>query len=384
MPKDQQNSAFQFTAGSPDTAETPLRRSRSSGFIGRKGSPAKRPRPAAESAERSPVVEDSPNVKFDPKDWSDIGPQAFIPRPSERTQVSPTRNARSTLKKSTTSRPASNTRHPTVSDEVEEPAANANIKPTRSRTSGVGGVDSPLAMDIDSPPRTMFSTPTQPAARARAMPVEPSKPEWRAGKPSEGKAKVDAASAGTRSTLKPTTGGSEDTDEFRATLSELKNVPPFVPQGTGLSSIGDLKSSLPHTSLPSENIPIKPERKQPRVLDIPQPPVAPIFPAQLGANGIRPTPDIINTYRRAFDTYQSLWSAYNHIMVGHFKERQKQIAEAAASTRKDIGAEKQRIREQKEWARQDREVRRRWSEACDNHERQLEIHHSLLEKMSLA
>lgn len=382
VPKDPKINTFQFTAGSPDTGEPMLRRSRSSGIIGRKDSPSKRARATGESADRSPAVAESPSARFNPSDWTDIGPQAFIPRPNERTQVSPTRNIRPTLKKSTASRPTSTPRHATVSDETEEPTVNVNVKPAKPRNSGVGGVDSPLAMDIDSPPQTTSSTPTQ-APRARAMPVEPSKPEWRAGKPGEARAKAAAAHHSPRSTLKPTTGGSEDTDEFRTTLHELKNVPPFVPSGTGLSSLGDLKSSLPHTSLPSENIPIKKAAKVPRVLDMPEPPTAPIFPAPLGANGIRPTPEILSAYRRAFDTYMSHWSLYNSAMVTHFRERQKHIAAAAAASAKDVVAEKQRIREQKEWSRQDREVRRRWATACDDHERRLEDHLTILEKMTI-
>lgn len=70
-------------------------------------------------------------------------------------------------------------------------------------------------------------------------------------------------------------------------------------------------------------------------------------------------------------------------MVNHFAERQKQMANAQAITVKEIPAEKQRIRERKEWLRQDREVRKRWAAACEEHERRLDEHLNVLDKMGV-
>ncbi|MBE3112615.1 MAG: hypothetical protein IMZ46_19240, partial [Acidobacteria bacterium] len=145
----------------------------------------------------------------------------------------------------------------TVVDDNSADEGGAGVKGDGPRPAGAAYAPSPNAMDIDSPP--MGPTPVRafPSTRTRAVPVEPSKPEWRAG---TGAGQAKEALKKVPVPLKPTAGGSEDTGDFRATLEDLKNVPPFAAQGGGLGAFGDLKSSLPFSSMPSESIPPKPRK----------------------------------------------------------------------------------------------------------------------------
>lgn len=374
-----------------------MRKTRSSGHLGRKNtaSPTKRRRPeATESPAQSgePAAE-SPSFKFDPKAWTQtFKPENFIPEATQQSSASasastsPTRQARSNLKRSATMGASSSStpQRATVVDDTSGDEGGAGLKGDKPKPAGATHAPSPNAMDIDSPPHRPSAGPTPAAGttperasstRTRAVPVEPSKPEWRAGT-GAGQAK-EAPKKAPVPPLKPTTGGSEDTDEFRATLDDLKNVPPFAPQGGGLGSLGDLKSNLPFSSKPSESIPVKPASYKP--LEVPRAPAAPVFPAPVGTNGIRPTRDIIQTYVRAFESYLTQWDTYNGIIVGHFRERQKIMSGEARGA--ELGAAKQRIRERLGAARQDAGVRRQWAEACEEHERRVEEHLQVLEKM---
>lgn len=391
-------SAFTFTAGSETSDAPPVRKTRSSGHLSRKGSasPTKKRCPETNAGPAKPPTPapESPNLKFDPKEWTEtFGPQTFVPR---ATQPSPVRQPRSPLKRSATSGASSTPRRATVTDNTSSDEGSAGVK-RNPRKSADAAAPSPNAMDIDSPPPgpaptantapahapapTSASTPTRAnSTRTRAVPVEPSKPEWRAG---TGKGSSPSAPKPTVP-LKPTAGGSEDTDEFRATLDDLSRVPPFAPAGTGLGSLGDLRSSLPFSSRPSESIPVK-TRRHPH-LDVPKAPAAPVFPGTVG--GVRPTREVVQTYVRAFESYLGQWNTYNGIIVDHFRERQKRVSGAtgagSGTGEKELGAVKARIREQLVWARQDGEVRKRWVEACEEHERRVGDYLAVLEKMGVS
>lgn len=388
-------SAFTFTAGSETSDAPPVRKTRSSGHLSRKGSasPAKKRCPDAAAGPAKPPTPaqapESPSLKFDPKEWTEsFGPQNFIPR---ATQPSPVRQARSPLKRSATSAASSTPRRATVADEASSDEGGAGVK-RDPRRSADAAAPSPNAMDIDSPPPGPApAAPTAPApapaaaattpsrsasARTRAVPVEPSKPSWRAGT-GKGSPPVPKPAP-----LKPTAGGSEDTDEFRATLEDLSRVPPFAPAGGGLGSLGDLRSSLPFSSRPSESIPVK-TRKHPH-LDVPKAPAAPVFPGAVG--DVRPTREVVQTYVRAFESYMGQWNTYNGIIVDHFRERQKRVSGGAGpgGGEKELGAVKAGVREQLVWARQDGEVRRRWVEACEVHEKRVGDYLAVLEKMGVS
>ena len=389
--------AFTFTAGSETSNDPPpVKKTRSSGHLGRKNtaSPTKRWRPDAKETETSAKPPtpggESPSFKFNAKEWTEsFGPQNFIPRATQPSPVSPTRQTRSPLKRSATTGSSSNTpRATTVTDDTSpDEGGGAGLKGDPPRAAaGAAHAPSPNAMDIDSPPikpsAAPAPTPTRTAsartARTRAVPVEPTNPDWRAGT-GQGQGKEASKRTSAPPPLKPTTGGSEDTDEFRAAMGDLKNVPPFAPQGGGLGSFGDLRSSLPFSSQPSESIP----RKEPayKELGVPEPPTPPQFPI---VDGIRLNGETVRLYIGSFESYLAQWDKWNGILVGHFQERQKGYAGAAGRLGENLGAAMRGARVRIGEASQDRDVRRRWAAACEQHERNLQAYLAMLEKMKLA
>lgn len=366
-----------------------MRKTRSSGHLGRKNtaSPTKRRRPetseyssnSSAPAPESPAPE-SLAFKFDPKEWTEsFGPQNFVPRATQRSPISPSGKPRSPLKRSATTGTSANStpRPATVTDDTSGEGSGAGLKGDPSKPAATAHAPSPNAMDIDSPPQRPSAGPTPMRAsstRTRAVPVEPSKPEWRAGT-GAGQTKEVPKNA-TVPPLKPTTGGSEDTDDFRTKLNDLGNVPPFAPQGGGLRSFGDMASSLPFTSKPSENIPVKrpgpPKRDS---LNIPPAPEAPQFPP---IPGLRPPPGTIQTYIGAFEHYLEVWDDWNGKMVGHFWERNKIMLQEEVAV--EPRATKMKVRERLAVEKLDREVRKTWAEGREVHERKLEEYLAILDK----
>lgn len=264
-----------------------------------------------------------------------------------------------------------------MADDTSGEDGGAGLKSDPPKSAGAAYVPSPNAMDIDSPPQRPSTGPTPTRAsstRTRAVPVEPSKPEWRAGTGAEQSKEMPKNT--TVPPLKPTTGGSEDTEEFRTKLGDLKNVPPFVPQGGGLGSFGDMKSSLPFTSQPSENIPLKRPEAQPHTpLKIPTVPKAPRFPS---VPGIRPTAETVQSYVRYFERYLTSWNEWNGRMVDHFWERKNIMNKEERGG--EITASKRRVRERLAVGRLDGEVRKTWVEECEKHQRHLEEYLEVLER----
>lgn len=173
--------------------------------------------------------------------------------------------------------------------------------------------------------------------------------------------------------LKPTTGGSEDTEEFRTKLSDLGNVPPFAPQGGGLRSFGDMASTLPFTSKPSENIPLRrPEHDPLGIPLVPKPPAWPSVP------GMRPTIGVVQNYVRSFEEHLKEWEEWNGKIAGHFWERSKLMRKEEHST--DPNVLKRRVREKMEIGRVDQQMRKRWMEEVDKHNRNLEEYLAVLDK----
>jgi hypothetical protein len=197
------------------------------------------------------------------------------------------------------------------------------------------------AMDIDSPPPE-----PQPLKvnSARKYSTEPNRADWRAGVVNGVSSKTTGATSsadgtrenfpgtnGTQPTLNPTTkfphqqGGSEDSEEFRTTFSDFKKVEPFVdPLPTGLGSFGDLKSTLPFQSRPSEQIPldIKPPAKS---LEFPTVPVAPRLPPTMAVAGVRPNTSSFRKYAQDFNNYLEKWEAFNNKVIIHFATRQDEF-----------------------------------------------------------
>ncbi|KJR88812.1 uncharacterized protein SPSK_06896 [Sporothrix schenckii 1099-18] len=317
----------------------------------------------------------------------------------------------------------------------------------------VSGFASPTAMDIDSPPATEttfheagpgerrsgvassgtdtaggapLSSPNPHVEGARKIPVEPTRPEWRAGdvnKPgtaSTAAAAADAAaaSAGTASAPRPVPNagadhvrGSEDSEEFRATLSDIHKVEPFAENapgiqgyaGTGLGSFGDLQSNLPFESkAASAAVPVPPSSMQgggssaARVarsrsrsrknITFPKAPVAPHPPAALGVPGLQPTAAAWDKYVTEFRHYMLEWTAFNSLYVDHFQARRHDIETRDG----DFGwldsadGDNDGINRYLDWMEQDAEVRAVWSVSCSNHDMDVRKFMAYRERMRLA
>ncbi|KAM0594014.1 hypothetical protein ACHAQF_008481 [Verticillium nonalfalfae] len=364
---------WQFSAGSPHTPqqEDPFakRRTQSASRTGR-NSPLKRPppRPAKEPlpAENEKTAEE---VRFDAEGWSQkIGPQNFAHQPTQTKASSPTRPSRSNSRK-----PKSV--HPTVgtaglvneeSSSNEDTDGGARQPEPEPATTG-----SPMPMDIDpeTPPPNPRSAPPSRRDSARNIPVEPSRPEWRPGNV-QPVPETSQPNGVKRAPFNPNTAGSEDSEDFRASFADLKNVAPFATKPTGLNSFGDLKSQLPFESRASERIPIEKEKKQDPELNFPPVPRAPTPPAALAVSGLRPSLTTWQKYLVEFQNYLQQWDAFNAQITYHFEVRKAQILEergtagyAFLTTQGDEGVE-----QYLSWVRQDKEVRRKWSLACDEHE----------------
>ncbi|KAI1806134.1 hypothetical protein F4811DRAFT_560606 [Daldinia bambusicola] len=279
---------------------------------------------------------------FSAGEWSDkIGSQHFEPQPPRSTSSSPSR--RPNLKKPRPVKMTAGTAG--LVDEEESEGWQEVHQP--STESGQANMDTATAMDIDSPPSEMANdTPKVSQMNgARKIPVEPHREEWRAGdvngvrtksaSPTRDRnsakgnstqtAAPETASIPTTNPFVPQHGGSEDTDEFLTTFSDFKKVEPFVdPAPRGLGDFGDLKTTLPFQSMPSEQIPlVKEHLPKPTTLEFPAPPVAPRLPQAVLTAGIRPNQVQFSKYAQDFYQYMDKWESFNARIMAHFSTRQE-------------------------------------------------------------
>jgi len=179
-------------------------------------------------------------------------------------------------------------------------------------------------------------------------------------------------------------GGSEDTDEFRTTLSDLKQTEPFMdPPATGLKSFADLQSTLPFQSRPSDQIPL--EKKEPVQLEFPTAPVAPRLPPTFAVASIRPNMATWRKYVSDFNNYMEKWEIFNGKVVEHFRQRQVNTMKKkerwgtgwleATTTGSDPVAEYMNE------LHQDWDVRRKWVDACSDHKDRVREFYEFRERM---
>ncbi|KAK4185941.1 DnaJ-related protein rsp1 [Podospora australis] len=317
---------FEFSAG----AESPTRddpfmrarqrhRGRQSPLRNEFTSSQDRFTPAA--AQQPPPV--PPKVSaFDPKEWEEtIKSNIFEPKPPTRTSVSPTRPIRPIKKP----RPVRMTAG-SAGMVDEEDSTSGEDKPKAAEAPGSNGGRSPNAMDVDPPQPETPIHPHEP----RNIPVEPTKPEWRAGNvgpnvPGGAPLNPKPASGFKMPAVNPNTVGSEDTEEFMKPnlFSEFKNVAPFADKPAGLGSFADLSSNLPFQSQPSLKIPIPQAKPQPLtcppVPQPPKPPVALMIPSgKVGSSAW-------NQYAKEFEAYLKAFSDWNKQLTDHFQGRQQHL-----------------------------------------------------------
>lgn len=368
--------SWKFSAGGGQQESSPKARSQSGSRLDRQ-TPSRRPtvRRAETSDASSPT--EKPEKGFDPQGWSDkFGPQIFTPQPAQPASGSPTRPNRTGSKKSkpvktTVGNAALVDDNSSDDEEFNWPGRRGQAAPT--------GTDSPQAMDIDSPPRAPAESSPEPTG-VRNINVEPSRPEWRSGDV-EGSKEDAKPVVPPKQEINPNAVGSEDSEEFRATFADLKNVAPFAPESSGLKSFDDLKNNLPFESKPSEDIPLSLPKARP--LDFPHPPIAPRLPPTVAINGMKPNMASWEKYVKEFQAYLELWDVFNGQVVEHFTTRQQNITRnrvakgyAFLDARGDGG-----VQEYYNWVQQDNDVRRRWNAACEEHEQRFREFMAFKQKM---
>ncbi|KAL7922364.1 hypothetical protein ACQKWADRAFT_293243 [Trichoderma austrokoningii] len=415
--KDNNNTSapWQFSAGSGDNDSLPQSRSQSTNKADGRRSPIRR-RPVATPKAPSFATQATPSsTTFDPEQYK-FEPQMFAPRPSTPSKpVSPTRSNRAGTKKAPkTPKPmGSNSNNATMveneSDEGNYAGRGRNAQPKAAAAAAAATVGSPQAMDIDSPlsaspsAATPISTPpplvpVTPAATsapivpphahhqhhspvARNIHVEPSRPEWRAGyvtglgqaqRPSEERKDIPINSK-----------GSEDSEEFRATFEDFKNVAPFAPPKPGLKSFTELKDNLPFESQASAELHLD-VPAQSTQLELPDPPLAPGLPLMV-EGGAKPSLSVWIKYLEEFEGYLRRWDIFNSQVVDHFATRKANISNARVTKgysflgfRGDTD-----VLEYRNWVEQDNGVRRMWLAACEDHETRLREFMAFREKMKM-
>ncbi|KXJ92195.1 hypothetical protein Micbo1qcDRAFT_233495 [Microdochium bolleyi] len=396
------SSSWQFTAGGANDGSSSSNKPRSQS-TGRPVRRATGSRAAKQQTSSDPSPRASPQPQqpdgFSPGEWTEkISSQHFVPQPTGSAAASPTR--RGTGKKAKPVRKTTGTAGLVDSDdsegwqEIPKPASN--------------GFDSPIAMDIDTPPPHNPEGPTLARSdSARKIPVEPSRPDWRAGSanvpgtsyvslPSSEDVSATSGLAATTtspapalppkiSLFAPQHGGSEDSEEFRTTLSDLKQTEPFMdPPATGLKSFADLQSTLPFQSRASSQIPL--EKKEPVPLEFPTAPVAPRLPPTVAVAGIRPNMAAWRKYATDFNHYMEKWEIFNGKVVEHF--RQRQVITTKRRERSGTGwlestttTGSDPVTEYMSELHQDWDVRRKWMDACSDHKDRVREFYEFRERM---
>ncbi|KUI68729.1 Chaperone protein DnaJ [Cytospora mali] len=351
---------WQFNAGSPvsEASRPAMPRSKSGSRIGRK-SPFHAQAPQAPPAEPTSGSVPPQNSSFNPEEWSEkIGPQIFQ-TPGQTPKGNTIRPIRNPSKKPKPVRMTAGTAGMVESDENSSGQEDIPQKPpTPADANDLDGISSPNAMDIDDPLE---------ANGVRNIHVEPSRPEWRAGDVKG--IKADAApAAGSQTGTVPPVGGSEDSEEFRATFSDLRNVEPFAQPSTGLESFGDLKSNLPFTSGAAGEVPIPKSPKKPVKLDLPEAPKPPNAPPPIAVQGLKPSAASWKKYVDDFYKYLTEWHAYSTKFSDHFHARHVEVQKKLTNPGWVESRDGAGIQEYLRWSEEDRQVRAKWTEASDGHE----------------
>lgn len=357
---------WQFNAGKADD-DAFLAAKRRAARATRRGtqSPKKSRLNMSQETVSDPQLSSQPRTEggFDAAQWNEkIGPEAFVPRPPPRNaSASPTKPTRPIKKAKPVRMTAGNAGM--VDDAESSSSSEEKTRPSTAMGSPDSAMpataDSPIAMDIDTPTSDSEKTATAPKV-ARNIPVEPSKPEWRAG---------NAAGVGTTESPTPPDPnrmGSEDSSDFL--FSEFKNVAPFAPQPGGLGSLGDLKSSLPFESKAAPRLAVEKEASKP--LPFPACPKSPRPPPVLAVSHLKPSQDSWAKYVQEFHRYMEQWADFNAQVTDHFVARKNLISESKKLTgfswvesRGDAG-----IRKYLQWCEEDKIVRQKWMAACEAHE----------------
>jgi hypothetical protein len=174
---------------------------------------------------------------------------------------------------------------------------------------------------------------------------------------------------------------SEDSEEFLASFGDLKNVAPFAKTVDGLGSFGDMKSNLPFESQPSAKIPI--EKVVKPTFRFPPVPQAPRAPPPLAISGLKPSGGTWQRYVLDFQGYVQRWDIFNAQIVEYLELRKAAIAKSRQDKGYSFLAARgdDDIQDYMTSLQQDNEVRRKWTEACADHEQRIREFMAFRERM---
>ncbi|ROW09695.1 hypothetical protein VMCG_02212 [Cytospora schulzeri] len=365
---------WQFNAGSPisETGRPAMPRSKSGSRISRKALPLKAPAAQTPFTEPTNGNAPAPNSSFNPEEWSEkIGPQIFQ-APGQTQKGSTIRPIRNPSKKPKSVRMTAGTAGMVESDENSSGQEdNLQKSPATADANDLSGIASPNAMDIDNPLEVNG---------VRNINYEPSRPEWRAGDVKGMKADAKPAADPQTETVPPV-GGSEDSEEFRATLSDLRNVEPFAQPTAGLESFGDLKTNLPFPSGASGQVPFQKGPSKPVKLDLPDAPKPPNAPPTLAVQGLKPSAAAWTKYVGDFYRYLTEWHAYSTKFSDHFQARNVEVQKKLSNPGWVESRDGAGVQEYLRWAEEDRQVRAKWTEACHSHEMNVRVFVAHRDKM---
>lgn len=335
-------------------------------------------------------------TKFTAEEWArTFKPQNFAPPPypsGGTTARPPLRTARRSRTGSSATRPTNTTRTAGNSAMVDEDESSESplemgrrttqpaATPSANHSVPSAGADSPNAMDIDPPLDQQSDTPKagrqngftaskDSANEARNVPVEPSRPEWRAGDASGSDVPPVAPK---QPDLPPRSGNvdsrrrttkSADEEDFKTNFEDLKNVEPLRHPATGLQSFNDLTSTLPFPSRAASTLTI-PRNFSSGELDLPNPPRAPMVPPV--ANATRPSKSSWDSYLVAFKAYMAEWDIFNTKMIIHFVARKNQVDAMKPGWLEAFGDSD--LDKYREGMIEDFKVRLHWDVACEKHQ----------------
>jgi hypothetical protein len=376
--EDHAGADWNFNAGGPSmqTSIPVGRRGHPGGRSGRRSPTKQSYRPAGEPSQNGAKESVPPGTSaFDADQWSQkIGSEHFAPNVA----ASPVRPIRPVKK--------TRTIHATAGTAglVEEETPSSGEDHSRSGATSAGpttGLDSPNAMDIDPP--IVEVNEVRPMNGARNIPVEPSRPDWRAGEGIDAQSEPSSAFVGQPPKFPADSSkGSEDQEDLRASFADFNNVAPFAETPTGLGSFSDMKSNLPFDSKPSARAPVRRPRKTGTPV-MPKAPTAPRPPLALTVRGAKAW-ESWPAYVEIFGQYLNDWADYNNKFVDHFAarrsevEKQRRAGFSWLSVRDDTG-----IRQYMNWQEEDQVIRSAWDTASKDHDQSIRDFNALREKMKV-
>ncbi|KAL8399627.1 hypothetical protein RB594_000141 [Gaeumannomyces avenae] len=333
--------------------------------------------------------------RFDADQWREkIGSEHFVPVAPPRSATSPTRGNRMPMGKRRAKVHMTKGGSAGLMDDDE--TTSGEEKATGAPLNG-GGTDSDNAMDIDTPMGD--ASPMPQVNGVRGVPLEPSRPEWRAGdangfagaSPGSGASPTPGIGLGLNiggpSGVPPlppkipvneqtrfntsNAAGSEDTDDLGANFADLKNVEPLAQRPSGLGSFEDLKTTLPFESQAAATPPLdRPHVRPPSKISFPRPPMHPRPPTAFGIPSMTPNRAAWDKYVAEFEVYLREWDVVDAQFLDHMIVRQGNLKKLKqhgwSPVASDEGMEKYYT-----WLEEDKQVHEKWTAYSNEHHRRV-------------